>query len=180
MQVKLSRYLSYLLRHHPEDLNLSMDEEGWVEVEELISKINSETKYKIDMNLLEKIVKEDDKGRYVFTGNKTYIRACQGHSKKDLKIKFAELIPPEILYHGTSKENFKLINETGIKSMTRQYVHLSDNINTARKVGARHGEIIVIVIDTKKMSEDGIKFYKSENGVWLTDYVDTKYFLKTE
>jgi putative RNA 2'-phosphotransferase len=73
-----------------------------------------------------------------------------------------------------------LINETGIKSMTRQYVHLSDNINTARKVGARHGKIVVIVIDTKKMSEDGIKFYKSENGVWLTDYVDTKYFLKTE
>ena len=178
MNEKLSRFLSFLLRHKPESIGLNMDSEGWVNVNELIKKINSDTEYHINKTILEEIVATDNKGRYVFKGkNNDFIRACQGHSIKTIDLKFEDVEPPNVLYHGTSKNNYKLIKTSGIKPMTRQYVHLSKDCETATKVGARHGEVIVLKIDARKMYEDGIKFYKAENGVWLTDFVDTKYFL---
>lgn len=178
MEEKLSRFLSFLLRHKPEALDLYMDKEGWVNVNELIKKINSDTKYHLNKKMLEDIVANDNKGRYVFKGkNHDFIRACQGHSIKDLDLKFESIEPPDVLYHGTSKSHYKLIKTTGIKPMTRQYVHLSQDFDTAVNVGSRHGDVVVLKIDTKKMYENGLKFYQAENGVWLTDFVDTKYFL---
>ena len=178
MEEKLSRFLSFLLRHKPEALVLYMDKEGWVNVNELIKKINSDTKYHLNKKMLEDIVANDNKGRYVFKGkNHDFIRACQGHSIKDLDLKFESIEPPDVLYHGTSKSHYKLIKTTGIKPMTRQYVHLSQDFDTAVNVGSRHGDVVVLKIDTKKMYENGLKFYQAENGVWLTDFVDTKYFL---
>lgn len=175
---KLSRYISYLLRHHPEDLDLKMDSEGWVNARELIKKINDSSKYHISKQILEEIVANDNKGRFVFSGSgHDFIRACQGHSIKTLNLKFEEKEPPEVLYHGTSTRYYQIIKTEGIKPMTRQYVHLSKDLETAEKVGTRHGELKIITINTKKMYEDGIKFYLSENGVWLTDYVNPKYFI---
>lgn len=94
---------------------------------------------------------------------------------------FKEEPPPDILYHGTSKTNYKRIIESGeIKSMNRNVVHLSDNIETASQVGKRHGELKIITIDTKAMSNDGIKFNISNNNVWMVESVPTKYFIHNE
>lgn len=108
------------------------------------------------------------------------IRASQGHSI-DVDLKLKALAPPEVLYHGTSEKNFKLIRKSsGLSKMNRQHVHLSGDKETAINVGSRHGKVIVLVIDTKSMHKDGYKFYRSENGVWLTDNVPSRYFKSRE
>ena len=170
---KLSKYLSYLLRHHPEDANLNMDKNGWVAVNELLSN----TKGKFTMELLEEIVNTDNKSRYAFNEDKTKIRANQGHSIDGIDLELEEMIPPEILYHGTATRFLNSIMKEGIKSQTRNHVHLSKDLETAITVGLRHGDAVILKIDTKKMNEDGHKFYLSKNGVWLTNYIDTKYII---
>ena len=163
-----SKFLSLLLRHQPEKLELNMDPEGWVEVTELLEK----TEW--TMKELEEIVDTNNKKRFGFSDDKTKIRARQGHSLNvDLQLK--ELPPPSPLYHGTAQKNFDNIKEKGILKMNRQHVHLSDELDTARNVGSRHGTPFVFELDTKQMQEDGIKFYLSDNGVWLTDDVEPKY-----
>lgn len=170
---KLSIFISLILRHKPEEIGISLDEHGWANVEELINGINN-TGRKINMEILEEIVRADNKKRYSFNEDKTLIRANQGHSiPVDVELK--EAIPPKVLYHGTAKRFLTSIEAQGIKSMSRLYVHLSDNIGTAITVGSRHGEYTVLIIDTEKMYNDGIKFYLSENNVWLTKYIDWKY-----
>lgn len=128
----------------------------------------------MDMSLLEKIVKEDKKGRYSFNEDRTLIRANQGHSIK-VDLEFKECTPPDILYHGTGEKYVESILKNGIDKRSRLYVHLSKDIETAKMVGSRHGKPVILKVKTKEMALDGIKFYLSENGVWLTDNVDTKY-----
>lgn len=170
---RLSVFLSLILRHKPEEIGIALDKNGWANVNELIEGINGSGRV-IDMETLENIVKTDNKGRYSFNENKTLIRANQGHSiHVDIELK--ESTPPDILYHGTATKFIDSIKRQGIKSMSRLYVHLSKDLDTAVKVGNRHGKCVVLKIDAKKMFEDGIKFYLSENGVWLTKFVDWKY-----
>lgn len=172
---KDSRYLSYLLRHHPESINLTLDDKGWANIRELIEK----SKDTFNMEYLEEIVRTDEKQRYSFNEDKTKIRANQGHSinvNPDLK----EEVPPEFLYHGTALRFLDAIQKEGIKKQSRSYVHLSSDEQTAKKVGSRHGEPVILIIRAKEMYNEGNKFYKSENGVWLTDYVESKYFIKKE
>ena len=169
---KLSKYLSYLLRHHPEDANLTMDENGWVDIVELLNNTNG----KFSMAILTRIVETDEKKRYSFDTNRTKIRANQGHSI-DVNPDLEKKTPPDILYHGTAERSFDSIMKTGIMHQTRRYVHLSKDYDTALKVGLRHGDAIVLELDTKTMSKDGIDFYISENGVWMTEYVDPKYIV---
>lgn len=170
---RLSVFISLILRHKPSEVGITLDEHGWANVNELIKGINNSGR-KIDMEILEEIVRTDNKGRYSFNENKTLIRANQGHSiPVDVELK--EVAPPDILYHGTATKFIDSIKKQGIKSMSRLYVHLSKDLETATKVGKRHGNCVVLRIDTKKMFEDGIKFYLSENGVWLTKFVDWKY-----
>lgn len=172
---KLCVFISLILRHKPYVIGITLDEHGWANVEELIAKIN-ESGREIDMEMLEEIVRTDNKGRYSFNDDKTRIRANQGHSiPVDVELK--EAVPPDVLYHGTASRFLESIKCQGIKSMNRLYVHLSKDYDTAVKVGTRHGKCIVLAIDTKKMQEDGITFYLSENGVWLTRYVNWKYVI---
>ena len=170
---RLSVFISLILRHKPEEIGIALDEHGWANVKELIAGINNAGR-KIDMKTLEEIVRTDNKGRYSFNENKTLIRANQGHSIP-VDIEFKEVAPPDVLYHGTATKSLDSIKQQGIKSMSRLYVHLSKDLETAINVGDRHGKCVVLVIDTKKMSDDGIKFYLSENGVWLTKYIDWQY-----
>ena len=170
---RLSIFISLILRHRPEEIGITLDEHGWANVKELIAGINNAGR-KIDMKTLEEIVRTDNKGRYSFNENKTLIRANQGHSIP-VDIEFKEVAPPNVLYHGTATKSLDSIKQQGIKSMSRLYVHLYKDLETAIKVGDRHGKCVVLVIDTKKMSDDGIKFYLSENGVWLTKYIDWQY-----
>ena len=172
-QEKLSRYISYLLRHHPESAGINTDGEGWADVDELIAGMRK-TGREIDLPLLEKIVREDEKGRYSFSEDRSRIRANQGHSFP-VRIAMMPAAPPETLYHGTAQKFAARIKNEGICKMSRQYVHLSPDPQTAARVGARHGEPCVFAVSAGKMSRDGYAFYLSENGVWQTDEVPPAY-----
>ncbi len=165
----ISKYLSYILRHKPDIIGLVLDENGWANIDELIVKTKE---FELTEELIFKIVQENDKQRFMIQNNK--IRANQGHSINiDLNLK--PMLPLDILYHGTASKHVDAIMREGIKSMRRQYVHLSNDIETATKVGSRHGEPIILKIDTMQMYKDGYEFYLSANGVWLTKTVPTKY-----
>ena len=174
--VKASKYISLLLRHKPEEGDLTLNKEGYCPTVDLIRAVKRKFSW-FTLNDLYDIVNSDEKGRYSFNKVKTMIRANQGHSTNQVDITFKEVIPPDILYHGTATRFLNDIDREGLKPMSRQYVHLSKDIETATKVGTRHGKLYIINIDAKKMYEDGYKFYLSENGVYLTKTVPTKYFL---
>lgn len=128
----------------------------------------------LDLSTLEQIVATDDKQRYSFSADKKLIRANQGHSiPVDLELE--ELEPPAILYHGTAERFGASIIAQGLLKMSRLYVHLSSDIETAEKVGRRHGKLKIFVVASGKMFSDGYKFYRSVNGVWLTEHVPAKY-----
>ena len=165
---KLSKRLALILRHKPESAGIKLDNNGWAKTDDILRALN------INMTILETIVINDKKGRYAFDDSKQRIRAVQGHSV-NIDLGLSPLTPPDILYHGTGSKSVDIILKDGIKKMSRQYVHLSSNINTAIQVGSRHGKAFILQIDTKQMAQDGCLFYQAENGVWLTDYVATKY-----
>ncbi len=170
---KLSMFISLVLRHKPDAAGIALDEHGWANVEELLDGINN-TGRKMDMGVLEEIVRTDYKQRYSFNEDKTLIRANQGHSiPVDVELK--EEGPPEFLYHGTADRFIKAIMEEGLKPMSRLYVHLSKDMETANKVGKRHGNPVILKVHSGQMRREGIQFYLSENGVWLTKKVDVKY-----
>jgi probable RNA 2'-phosphotransferase len=172
---KMSKYLSLILRHKPEVIGITLDEHGWANVEDLINGINKTQPFTMDM--LEEIVATDDKQRYSFNKDKTLLRANQGHSiPVDVELK--EMSPPEYLYHGTGKKYAVSIDRLGLLPKSRLYVHLSDNMDTATKIGKRHGEPLIYRVNSRAMSLDGYTFYKSVNGVWLTKKVPTDYLEK--
>ncbi len=172
----LGRFISMVLRHKPESIGITLDEHGWADVEALIKAMNAHGKY-INKVMLEKIVAENDKKRYSFDENHSKIRANQGHSIA-VNLELEKKIPPEILYHGTATHFLESIQKSGLLKMGRQYVHLSKDVQTATKVGQRHGKVIVLKVDTKKMIQDGYDFYLSKNGVWLCDTVPPQYLLE--
>lgn len=175
---KTSKFLSLILRHNPKVIGINIDSHGWADVGELISGIKK-AGHKINMDILEEIVRTDEKGRYSFNEDKTLIRANQGHSiHVDVGLKEEE--PPEFLYHGTADGFLASILKDGLKSMGRLYVHLSWDKETAVKVGKRHGKPVVLRIKSGQMYNDGIKFYLSENNVWLVKNVENKYIEKMQ
>jgi len=166
-----SKFLSLLLRHKPETIGLKLDKNGWADIDELIEKSKD---FILTRALIDSVVKQNDKQRFIIDGNK--IRANQGHSIEiDLELK--SITPPEILYHGTARRFLDSIMETGLTKQKRQHVHLSKEIETATRVGMRHGKVVILKVDAKRMHEEGYAFYLSENGVWLTNGVP-KEFLK--
>lgn len=167
---KKSKELAYLLRH---DTTYNFDANGYRDVNDLFN--NHGFTYPI----LEEIVSTDNKGRYEFNDDGTLIRARQGHSV-NVDVELKEVTPPTVLYHGTAKRFFNSIMENGINKMSRLYVHLSSDKDTAVNVGKRHGEPCVLIIDSNRMYNDGIKFFLSNNGVWLTDFVDPKYIINND
>lgn len=168
-----SKFISLILRHKPETIGITLDEHGWANVDELIAGIAKT--HPIDMAILEQIVAEDEKQRYSFNEDKTLIRANQGHSIP-VDVELEEKQPPEILYHGTGEKYVSSINEQGLIPKSRLYVHLSGDEETARKVGQRHGKPVIYKVKSGEMYNDGYKFFRSVNGVWLTKSVPVKYF----
>lgn len=163
--VSRGKRLAFLLRH---DKNYPFDEHGWREISDLI------TNHGYTMDELKEIVATNNKQRYEFSEDMTRLRARQGHSVH-VDVELEEKLPPDMLYHGTGEQSLAPIREQGINKGNRLYVHLSETSEAAVNVGKRHGKPVVLVIDAKRMAEDGHKFYLSRNGVWLTDYVDVKY-----
>ncbi len=172
---KLSVFISLVLRHKPDAAGIQLDEHGWANVDELIEGVKN-TGRQIDMDVLEEIVRTDNKQRYSFNQDKTLIRANQGHSIP-VDVELEERQPPQYLYHGTADRFLGSIMADGLKPMSRLYVHLSKDKETAVKVGKRHGSSVVLKINSEEMWKDGVKFYLSQNGVWLTKYVDNKYIV---
>ena len=173
--IKLGRFLSLVLRHDPSAAGISLDGHGWADVKELLAGV-SRTGRKIDMDTLERIVRENNKQRYSFNEDHTRIRANQGHSLS-VDVELREETPPQYLYHGTATRLFPAIQREGIRKMSRQYVHLSGDFETAMAVGRRHGIPVVITIDAEAMAREGVAFYRSENGVWLCEHVEPKYLV---
>jgi putative RNA 2'-phosphotransferase len=167
--IQIGKKLSYLLRHNPEDL--VMDKNGFVSVSSLLSKVG------ITQEELDHIVDTNDKKRLAYNDDKSKIRASQGHSVKvDVELKATR--PPRILYHGTNPENWDIIMKSGLSKMRRLHVHLTDDEDVAYSVGKRYTKYkdpLILEIDSAAMYTDGYKFYLSENGVWLTDNVPSKY-----
>ncbi|RZJ56112.1 MAG: RNA 2'-phosphotransferase [Flavobacterium sp.] len=168
-----SKFLSLVLRHSPETIHLKLDENGWANVDELITKCNQHQK-KLDLELLNIVVETNDKKRFAFNEDKTKIRASQGHSI-EVELNLQEVLPLEFLYHGTIEASIDGIKEKGLQKMSRQHVHLSKDKETAIKVGSRRGKPIILKVEARRMQEEGFKFYLSENEVWLTDEVPVKY-----
>ena len=172
---RTSKYISLILRHKPEVIGITLDEHGWANVDELIAGV-SRTR-PLNMDLLEEIVRTDEKQRYSFNEDKTLIRANQGHSIP-VDVELTELQPPSVLYHGTAEKFVSSIDALGLLHQSRLYVHMTDDYGTAIKVGKRHGKPVVYQIDSSSMANDGFKFFRSANNVWLTKRVPPRYLRK--
>lgn len=177
MSIKgVSKFLSLVLRHKPEVAGVKLDAHGWADVDKLIDGCQKLGK-DIDMVMLERTVVENDKVRFTFNSDKTKIRANQGHSIA-VDVELEEETPPLYLYHGTLERNHASIKERGLLKMKRLHVHLSLDEETAEKVAARRvGASLICKIDSGAMARDGYKFYRSKNGVWLTEHVPMKYIM---
>ena len=172
-----SKFISLILRHKPETIGITLDEHGWADVQKLIEGINRTGEHIIDTDLLEEIVRTDEKQRYSFNEDHTLIRANQGHSIP-VDVELEEKTPPDVLYHGTGEKYVASIDVQGLIPKSRLYVHLSSDLETAKKVGSRHGKPVIYEVNCRKMTEDGYQFYISANQVWLTKKVPVKYLKK--
>ncbi|MGQ2983830.1 RNA 2'-phosphotransferase [Flavobacterium sp.] len=170
---QISKFLSYVLRHDPGSLGISLDANGWANVALLIEKMN-ENGRKIDRELLDLVVETNSKKRFAFNDARDMIRASQGHSV-EIELGYEPLSPPEILYHGTAAQNVDAIQKEGIHKGSRHHVHLSLDKATAANVGGRHGKPVIMEVMALQMHNDGYEFFLSENGVWLTDGVPAGY-----
>ncbi|MFC9888277.1 RNA 2'-phosphotransferase [Streptomyces pilosus] len=169
--VKVSKYLSRHLRHQPERIGLTLDEGGWTEIEALIAAATAHG-FPFTRDELDHVVATNDKRRFAVEG--TRIRASQGHSV-DVDLGLPAAVPPPYLYHGTVARNLEAIRAEGLRPMDRHAVHLSADRETATRVGARRGRPVVLSVDTGAMDRDGHVFHLSENGVWLTRAVPSRY-----
>lgn len=172
-RIKCSRFLSKYLRHKPGAIGLTLEPGGWVDVEKLLRACSNHG-LSITYAELQELVVTNDKQRFTLDQTSNKIRANQGHSiDVDLQLQSKE--PPATLYHGTALQSITEIESSGLNKMSRHHVHLSDDVETARRVGSRHGTPVIYELACDEMVQDGIKFFRSDNGVWLVDHVPSKY-----
>lgn len=171
----ISKFLSYILRHHPEAIGLELDRHGWAHIDSLINKARQEGK-NLSRDKLQEVIESGTKNRFAISGDRKYIRAGYGHSI-DIDLSLSPEMPPEMLYHGTARKNLENIRKQGLQSGSRNFVHLSLHKHDAVSVGGRHGEPVVLSIAAKKMHGSGFPFYQSESepGIWLVDEVPPEF-----
>lgn len=174
-KTKISKFLSLVLRHKPEEIGLTLEDGGWIPVEKLIKACDNYGK-KFTLTELSEVVETNEKKRFSFDETGKKIRANQGHSV-EVEIGFEEREPPADLYHGTAEKNLGVIFAEGLKKMARHHVHLSVETETARAVGTRYGKPVILRVDTAKMRDAEFKFYVSANGVWLVDAVPAEFLV---
>lgn len=172
----VSRRLSYLLRHAPHSVGLTLDTAGWVDVDELLSAL-ARSGATVTRAELDEVVRTSDKQRFAFDDTGTRIRANQGHSVP-VDLQLQPLAPPSMLYHGTVVGALEQIRREGLTSRGRHHVHLSADVATARKVGSRRGKPVVLVVDAAAMAATGTPFYRSANGVWLVGAVPPRHLTR--
>lgn len=170
-ETKFSKFLSLVLRHSPEAVDITLDQNGWVDIN-ILRKAFVYRGWKVSVEQIEQIVANDNKQRYSILNGK--IRANQGHSV-NIDLQLPAIVPPDTLYHGTVKASLDQIFKTGIRPMSRQFAHLSGDVGTATTVGSRRGDPIILKIDAKRCHEDGFEFFCSENKVWLSKHIPSEY-----
>jgi putative RNA 2'-phosphotransferase len=166
--VRASKRLSYVLRHHPESVGLTLDEAGWVDVTDLLGALGW------TRSRLEDVVAGNDKQRFAFDDTGTRIRASQGHSVP-VDLGYAPAQPPDELFHGTVDRFLDGILAEGLRPGNRHAVHLSPDVETARRVGARRGRPVVLRVDAAGLAAEGAAFSRSANGVWLVGAVPARH-----
>ncbi|MEM7535987.1 MAG: RNA 2'-phosphotransferase [Chloroflexota bacterium] len=171
--IRYSKFLSLVLRHRPEQIGIALDSQGWVGIDTLLAAANQHG-VALNRESLETVVTENNKQRFRISDDGQRIRASQGHSVQ-IDLQLEPVTPPDTLYHGTAQRFLDSIRASGLQSRNRQHVHLSADEQTATNVGQRHGKPVVLIINAGTMAEDGIVFYRSDNGVWLTDAVPIRY-----
>lgn len=165
-----SKFLSFVLRHEPESIGIALDREGWADIGQLIAAAAAHGR-RLDRDLIQAVVETSDKKRFALSGDGLRIRAVQGHSTSAVDIGYQAKLPPELLYHGTATRFLDSIRKDGLRPGSRQYVHLSQDEQTALAVGQRHGKPVILTVQALRMHEQGFKFFQAENGVWLSDTV---------
>lgn len=177
--IKLSKEVSYALRHAPWEYELELDENGWVLIDQLLQSFYQSPEWKtIKIDDLKAMIEKSEKKRHEIKGDA--IRALYGHSVP-MKIVKEIAIPPKFLYHGTSQTSFVEIEKNGLVPMSRQYVHLSEDIETANLVGKRKDRTpIIVVINTENARKEGINFYLGNEMVWLADCIPSDFIGKFE
>ena len=173
--VRISKFLSLVLRHKPEKIGLSLDQGGWARLDELLVKTN-QAGVSLNKELLQQVVEHNDKRRFSFSEDRQRIRANYGHSIPAY-LDFAPSMPPQFLFHGTAIRFLDSIKRQGLVPKKRNYVHLSPDQQTAIKVGRRHGKPIVLTIQAGRMYECSFQFFCSASGVWLTQRVPAEHIL---
>lgn len=168
--VRTSKFLSLILRHHPGKIGISLDENGWANIDELIEAANRKGK-SLSREVIGQVVSENDKRRFSISSDGERVRANQGHSLRDVDLKLTSQTPPELLFHGTVERFVDSIRQHGLQKRSRNHVHLSPDQETATKVGMRRGKPVILTIHARKMHAQGIEFFLSDNGVWLTGHV---------
>lgn len=168
--IRMSKLLSKVLRHDPSIADVEPDEAGWVDVDALLAGLGW------DRELLEAVTRPRPgrKDRFELSADGRRVRARYGHSIP-VELGYEDVEPPEVLYHGTADRNVERIIDEGISSMRRQLVHLSEDVESARRVGGRHGRPVIIEIDAAGMAEDGIGFHRLPGGIWLTPEVPPRH-----
>lgn len=168
-----SKFLSMVLRHRPQVIGLELDDEGWAEVSKL-SHASREHGIDISMDDIRQIIAGAEKQRFELSDDQGQIRAVHGHSIP-VNLALVRSLPPAKLYHGTSRHNLTAIFREGLQSQDRQYVHLSQDIQSAFTVGLRHAKdkahTVVLEVDAAEMNQEGLNFYRSASEVWLTGSV---------
>ncbi|WP_038492023.1 RNA 2'-phosphotransferase [Janthinobacterium agaricidamnosum] len=170
----ISKFLSYVLRHQPDAVGITLDLEGWTDITALIAAAANDGK-RLDRDLIQAVVTTSDKKRFAISEDGLRIRAVQGHSTESVDIKYVENVPPELLYHGTAIHFMESIRKEGLLAGSRQYVHLSQDEQAALAIGSRHGQPIVLKIEALRVHQHGFKFFQAENGVWLTKKVPAQF-----
>ena len=171
--VSISKFLSLVLRHKPEEIGLALDESGWAALAELV-RLSNQHGTQLTRELVEEVVAKNDKQRFMISPDRTKIRANQGHSI-EVELGLAAAQPPELLFHGTIERFLDSIRTQGLHRGNRRHVHLSADEHTARGVATRRGRLVILTVAARMMSESGHMFYLSQNGVWLTEHVPPEF-----
>lgn len=170
----LSKEISYALRHNPDKYNLTLDNDGWVSINCLISSLSKKREFAdLQKSDIAEMISVSLKKRHEIVGDN--IRAIYGHSLEQ-KINRVSSKPPSVLYHGTAKKFIRNIFIEGLISKERQYVHLSDDIETATVVGKRRdSQPVILKVNANQAHNDGILFYFADKKIWLADSIPVKY-----
>lgn len=171
----MSKRISYLLRHHPEDAGLEMDPHGYVDVQELLD--HAIDHHPMTLEELKTLMAQMDKPRFSFSEDQQRIRANHGHSVP-IDLDLQDETPPDMLWHGTATRFTSSIDQQGLQPMGRLYVHLSPEQSMAREVGSRHGRLALYTVDAAAMKRDGFRFFHTADNVWLTDHVPPRYLTR--